>query len=225
MQQCPHRAHAIIEQVIADLKNGPLAHLPSGTFTANAARLVCAAIAFNLSRGTGCLASTFHAKVTTATIRRQLITIPARIATPARRTILHLPTGWPWANPGRPCSTPAADHPARPPPDHPATKARPQDPPRWKSRTDRQTHPARTQPVQPEIQSRHPQKSHRWIQAETRGRLCRRRSRMRAVRPGQEGLPWRRFASSGGAEAGNNYVCAGSVPVGIQGCQSRQRLG
>ena len=26
-----HRAHAIVEQVIADLKNGPLAHLPSGT--------------------------------------------------------------------------------------------------------------------------------------------------------------------------------------------------
>ena len=24
-----HRAHAIVEQVIADLKNGPLAHLPS----------------------------------------------------------------------------------------------------------------------------------------------------------------------------------------------------
>ena len=27
-----HRAHAIVEQVIADLKNGPLAHLPSGHF-------------------------------------------------------------------------------------------------------------------------------------------------------------------------------------------------
>lgn len=32
-----HRAHAIIEQVHADLKNGPLAHLPSGSFQANAA--------------------------------------------------------------------------------------------------------------------------------------------------------------------------------------------
>jgi hypothetical protein len=27
-----HRGHAIVEQVIADLKNGPLAHLPSGSF-------------------------------------------------------------------------------------------------------------------------------------------------------------------------------------------------
>ncbi len=44
-----HRGHAIIEQVIAELKDGPLAHLPSGTFTANAAWLVLAAIAFNLT--------------------------------------------------------------------------------------------------------------------------------------------------------------------------------
>jgi hypothetical protein len=45
-----HRAHAIIEQVIADLKNGPLAHLPSGSFAANSAWLVLATIAFNLTR-------------------------------------------------------------------------------------------------------------------------------------------------------------------------------
>ena len=35
-----HRDHAIVEQVIADLKNGPLAHLPSGKFTANGAWLL-----------------------------------------------------------------------------------------------------------------------------------------------------------------------------------------
>jgi len=34
-----HRDHAIIEQVIAELKSGPLAHTPSGKFTANAAWL------------------------------------------------------------------------------------------------------------------------------------------------------------------------------------------
>jgi hypothetical protein len=91
-----HRGHAIVEQVIADLKQGPLAHLPSGSFTANAAWLVCAAIAFNLTRAAGCLASPFHAKATTATIRTQLITIPARLASSARRLVLHLPTDWPW---------------------------------------------------------------------------------------------------------------------------------
>lgn len=32
-----HRGHAIIEQVHADLKAAPLAHLPSGVFTANSA--------------------------------------------------------------------------------------------------------------------------------------------------------------------------------------------
>jgi len=91
-----HRAHAIVEQVIADLKNGPLAHLPSGHFWANSAWLVCAAMAFNLTRAAGTLASTFHAKATTGTIRAQLITVPARISRSARRLTLHLPTAWPW---------------------------------------------------------------------------------------------------------------------------------
>jgi hypothetical protein len=45
-----HRGHAIIEQVHADLKNSALAHLPSGKFAANAAWLVLAVIAFNLTR-------------------------------------------------------------------------------------------------------------------------------------------------------------------------------
>ena len=35
--EATHRDHAIIEQVIADLKDSALAHLPSGVFTANAA--------------------------------------------------------------------------------------------------------------------------------------------------------------------------------------------
>ena len=50
-----HRAHAIIEQVHADLKNSALAHLPSGMFTANAAWLVLAVIAFNLTRAAATL--------------------------------------------------------------------------------------------------------------------------------------------------------------------------
>jgi hypothetical protein len=94
--EADHRRHAIVEQVIADLKNGPLAHLPSGKFWANSAWLVLAAIAFNLTRATGCLASNFHARARTATIRNQLISVPARIARSARRTTLRLPTNWPW---------------------------------------------------------------------------------------------------------------------------------
>jgi hypothetical protein len=91
-----HRAHAIVEKVIADLKNSALAHLPSGQFGANSAWLVCAAMAFNLTRAAGTLASTFHARATTGTIRAQLITVPARLARSARRLVLHLPTAWPW---------------------------------------------------------------------------------------------------------------------------------
>jgi hypothetical protein len=94
-----HRGHAIIEQVHADLKNSALAHLPSGAFTANAAWLVLAVIAFNLTRAAATLAATAApdiAVATTATIRRKLITVPARIATSARHITLHLPQGWPW---------------------------------------------------------------------------------------------------------------------------------
>jgi hypothetical protein len=96
--EADHRRHAVIEQVIADLKAGPLAHLPSGKFTANSAWLVLAAIAFNLTRAAGALASTVHSRAATATIRTQLINIAARVSRSARRTTLHLPATWPWAS-------------------------------------------------------------------------------------------------------------------------------
>ena len=50
-----HRGHAIIEQVHADLKASALAHLPSGRFSANAAWLVLAVMAFNLTRAAATL--------------------------------------------------------------------------------------------------------------------------------------------------------------------------
>lgn len=91
-----HRGHAIIEQVHADLKNSALAHLPSGRFSANAAWLVLAVIAFNLTRAAATITGPALAKARTATIRRTLITVPARIASSARRLTLHLPRNWPW---------------------------------------------------------------------------------------------------------------------------------
>jgi Transposase DDE domain group 1 len=94
--EATHRGHAIVEQVIADLKGGSLAHLPSGKFAANSAWLVLATMAFNLTRAAGALASTVYAKATTATIRAQLIGLPARLARSARRLRLHLPRDWPW---------------------------------------------------------------------------------------------------------------------------------
>ena len=91
-----HRHHAIIEQVNADLKDSALAHLPSGNFTANAAWLVLATIAFNLSRAVGTLTGTELSKARSGTIRRKLISVPARISTSARKLVLHLPVSWPW---------------------------------------------------------------------------------------------------------------------------------
>jgi hypothetical protein len=94
--EATHRDHAIVEQVIAELKNGPLAHLPSGRFAANAAWLACAAIAHNLTRAAGALAGNRHRRTRTATIRAQLIATPARLARSAHHQVLHLPREWPY---------------------------------------------------------------------------------------------------------------------------------
>ena len=110
-----HRGHAIIEQVHADLKNGPLAHLPSGVFTANSAWLVLAVIAFNLTRAAGVIADRAGrlARATTATIRRTLIHVPARLA--RYRTPHHAapPEGLAL---GTRVRTALRDHPHAPPP-------------------------------------------------------------------------------------------------------------
>jgi hypothetical protein len=94
--EADHRGHAIVEQVIADGKGSALAHLPSSSFSSNAAWATLWAVAHNLTRAAGTLAGTFHAKATTATIRAHLVNVPARLARGARRLILHLPERWPW---------------------------------------------------------------------------------------------------------------------------------
>ncbi|MBV9856169.1 MAG: IS1380 family transposase [Streptosporangiaceae bacterium] len=93
--EAQHRDHAVVEQVFADWTDGPLAHLPSGFFPANAAWLACAAIAHNLLRAAGSLASLAYGKARGATIRRDLIDVAARTARHGRGHItLHLPAGW-----------------------------------------------------------------------------------------------------------------------------------
>jgi hypothetical protein len=94
-----HRKHAVIETVFADLIDGPLAHIPSGRFGANSAWVLCAGIAHNLLRATGILAGGNHGRARAATLRRKIVNIPARLARPQRRPILHLPSHWPWAEP------------------------------------------------------------------------------------------------------------------------------
>jgi hypothetical protein len=92
-----HRGHAIVEQVIADLKAGPLAHLPSGAFQANAAWLVAASIAFNLTRAIGVAAGGKFTRAEAATVRARILNVPARVSRSGRRQRLHLPERWPWA--------------------------------------------------------------------------------------------------------------------------------
>lgn len=85
-----------VEHVFADLNAAALAHFPSGRFSANAAWLTLASIAYNLTRATGALAGGRHTTARTSTIRRQLINVAARISRSARRITLHLPQHWPW---------------------------------------------------------------------------------------------------------------------------------
>jgi Transposase DDE domain group 1 len=92
-----HRAHAVVEQVFADLIDGPWAHLPSAAFNANAAWVQLAVTAHALTRALGALASARHAVARGATIRAELIQFAGRPARSGRDTITwHLPEAWPW---------------------------------------------------------------------------------------------------------------------------------
>ena len=91
-----HRDHAQVEQVFADLADGPRAHLPSGSFPANAAWLALAAISHNLLRAAGSLASLgLRQSPRRHRPRRDLIGVAARTARHGRGHItMHLPDGW-----------------------------------------------------------------------------------------------------------------------------------
>lgn len=94
-----HRAHAICETVWSDLIDGPWAHQPSGSFPANAAWAVLAAITHNLLRAAGAVSGVArYAVARGATLRRHIINVPARFARPQRRPVLHLPRHWPRAD-------------------------------------------------------------------------------------------------------------------------------
>ena len=92
-----HRRRAIIETTFADLIDGPLAHMPSGRFGATSAWVLCGAITHNLLRAAGVLAGDKHRSARAATLRRKIVTIPARLARPQRKPVFYLPSHWPWA--------------------------------------------------------------------------------------------------------------------------------
>lgn len=92
-----HRAHAVVELAIRDLKEGSgMNHCPSGRFGANAAWLVLACLAHNLLRWTACIGLGIDGPVVAKTIRRRFISLPGRLTRSARKLKLRLPTSWPW---------------------------------------------------------------------------------------------------------------------------------
>jgi len=116
--EADHRRHAVVENAIRDLKYGVgLNHLPSGRFGANAAWLGLNVIAHNMSRWsarlggidtrppthtdidieTGAFKPARKSFVATDTLRRRYLRTPGRITRSGRRTTLHLPADWPWA--------------------------------------------------------------------------------------------------------------------------------
>lgn len=91
-----HREHAVVEQVIADLKDQALAHFPSGHYGANGAWTVLAALAHNLLRWTQLLGLPDTTVRAARTLRRRLLQVPGRLTRHARGWTLHLPARWPW---------------------------------------------------------------------------------------------------------------------------------
>jgi hypothetical protein len=94
--EAEHRDHAVIEQVIADVKDQALVHFPSGQFNANGAWTVIGALAHNLLRWTQQLGLPDTPVRAARTLRRRLLHIPGRLTHHARGWTLHLPARWPW---------------------------------------------------------------------------------------------------------------------------------
>lgn len=94
-----HRAHALVELSIRDLKHGAgMIHMPSGHFQANAAWAVACTLAHNALRWSQLIGDPGTPVVTAKTLRRRLLHVPGRLVTSGRRRTLRLPTGWPWAH-------------------------------------------------------------------------------------------------------------------------------
>ena len=94
--EAEHREHAVVEQVISDLKDQALAHFPSGHYSANGAWTVLACLAHNLLRWTQLLGLPDTTVRAARTLRRRLLQIPGRLTSHARGWTLHLPARWPW---------------------------------------------------------------------------------------------------------------------------------
>lgn len=91
-----HRAHAVVELAIRDLKDGGLEHVPSGHFHANGVWLAAAVLAHNLNRWTTALSD--QAPVNNRTMRTRITALAAVLSNKSGRLTLRFPTRWPWAD-------------------------------------------------------------------------------------------------------------------------------
>ncbi len=93
--EADHCQHAVVENVIRDLKHGlAFNHMPSGKFGANAAWLALNVMAYNLDRWMGRLGS--FATTCLKTWRLRFLALPGRLIDHARRRELRLSVDWPW---------------------------------------------------------------------------------------------------------------------------------
>jgi hypothetical protein len=94
--EAEHREHAVVQQVIADLKDQALAHFPARHYGANARGPSSPPWRTTSCAGrtcSGCRDTTVRA---TRTLRRRLLSILGRLTRHARGWTLHLPARWPW---------------------------------------------------------------------------------------------------------------------------------
>jgi hypothetical protein len=94
--EAEHRDHAVVEQVIADLKDQALAHFPSGHCGANSAWTVLAALAHNLLRWNPVARPARLHRPRRPHTAPPAARHPPRLTRHARGWTLHLPARWPW---------------------------------------------------------------------------------------------------------------------------------
>ena len=90
-----HRAHAVVELAIRDLKEGSgLEHVPSGHYGANCAWLACAVLAHNIGHWTATL--TDASPATNRSRRTRLVALAAVLVNRSGTPTLRYPARWPW---------------------------------------------------------------------------------------------------------------------------------
>jgi hypothetical protein len=93
-----HRAHAIVEDRVRELKSTGLGNLPFSAFQPNQAWLEAALVAHDLTVWTQLLLfDGEHAACEPKRLRYRLLHVAGKLTRHARQLTLHLPADWPWA--------------------------------------------------------------------------------------------------------------------------------